>query len=523
MSAQNLIEIQSNLQDPVNVTMQDLIKYANGSSPEVPSFLALIEMNRRKQIEQTSQAFNQQQPQGTIKDQTVNSLMGRANPTAAPQGINPAASPQMVNPTMAPKQVNPTQMPQQVNPGAAPAPMQAAQGGLMSIPVKHFKTQSFAGGGIVAFSGEESSDVKYDPEKATRRADYEVERPVPARPRYKLGGQDIEGPRSMEEIIKGLPSIAPMQGKRPEDMTPEQAYQRQKEIQKLAGVSDDPFAEVKERQKKIEARQEEEYKNNAMDRLIAQAEAFATANPAMGFGYGAAASAKASRNLGKEQQEIRNKQENLNLDIARNMAKEEDARRRGDASAVQSALKEIKADQREHDKLQMEMDKLSQSRYKTAADVRTGDIQESKIPTDIYGAETQRKNADTSRLQAENLAEHQRQTRDLAELTKQPAEDVLYARLMGRANQDPEIKMLASRLKDLEPGSEEYAQIQSMMYKKLKVIFAKNPDLLPPPTEPTAPLLPKEKPGFWSSLFGGSSSTPPATTMPKGWSVQQNP
>ena len=30
MAAQNLIEIQTNLQDPVSVTMQDLIKYANG-------------------------------------------------------------------------------------------------------------------------------------------------------------------------------------------------------------------------------------------------------------------------------------------------------------------------------------------------------------------------------------------------------------------------------------------------------------------------------------------------------------
>lgn len=515
MSAQNLIEIQSNLQDPAAVTMQDLIKYANGSNPQVPSFLALIEMNRRKQIEQTSQAFNQQQPQGTIKDQTVSALMGRANPTAAPQGINPAANQQMVNPAMAPRQMNPTQMPQQVNPGAAP-PVQAAEGGLMSIPVKHFKTQSFAGGGIVAFNGEEGSDVKYDPAMATRRSDYETEKPVPPRPRYKLGGQEIEGPRSMEEILKGLPSISPMQGKRPEDMTPEQAYQRNKEIQRLAGVSEDPYADVRKRQEKIEARQEEEYKSGAMDRLLAQAEAFASADPAKGFGYAAGASSKASRSLEADQRAIRNKQEALNLDIARNMAKEEDARRRGDAAGVKEALKEIKADQKEYDRLQMERDKMEQSQVGTAANIRTGDIQAGKMPLDIYGAETQRR-------QTDNLAEHQRQTRYLQELTKPTADEVTYNRLMGKANQDPEIKVLAEKLKSLEPGSDEYAQIQSMMYKKLKVIFAKNPDLLPPPTEPTAPLLPKEKPGFFSRVFGGSSSAPAATTMPQGWSVQQNP
>ena len=511
MSAQNLIEIQSNLQDPASVTMQDLIKYANGSNPEVPSFLALIEMNRRKQIEQTSQAFNQQQPQGTIKDQTVNALMGRANPTAAPQGINPAASPQMVNPAMAAKQIDPTQMAQQVNPGAAPAPMQAAEGGLMSIPVKHFKTQSFAGGGIVAF--DEGGETRYDPDTATRRKDYQAEEPMPTRQKYKLGGQEIEAPRSIEEIQRGLPSIAPMQGKRPDDMTPEQAYQRQKEMQKLAGVAEDPFADVRKRQEKIEARQEEEYKNNAMDRLIAQAAAFATAEPSMGFGYGAALSAKASRSLAKDQQEIRNKQENLNLEIQRGLAKEEDARRRGDATGIQSAIKEVKKDQNDYDKLQMEYDRLGQAQVKTASDIRTGDIAANRLPLDIYGAETQRRNVD-------NIAENQRQTRELAELTRPTADDVTYNRLMGKANQDPEIKMLASKLKDLEPGSDEYAQIQSMMYNKLKVIFAKNPDLLPPPTEQAMPLMPKEKPGFWSSLFGGSSG---GSSAPRTVSFDQLP
>jgi hypothetical protein len=336
---------------------------------------------------------------------------------------------------------------------------------------------------------------------------------MPTRQKYKLGGQEIEAPRSIEEIQRGLPSIGPMQGKRPDDMTPEQAYQRQKEMQKLAGVAEDPFADVRKRQEKIEARQEEEYKNNAMDRLIAQAAAFATAEPSMGFGYGAALSAKASRSLAKDQQEIRNKQENLNLEIQRGLAKEEDARRRGDATGIQSAIKEVKKDQNDYDKLQMEYDRLGQAQVKTASDIRTGDIAANRLPLDIYGAETQRRNVD-------NIAENQRQTRELAELTRPTADDVTYNRLMGKANQDPEIKMLASKLKDLEPGSDEYAQIQSMMYNKLKVIFAKNPDLLPPPTEQAMPLMPKEKPGFWSSLFGGSSG---GSSAPRTVSFDQLP
>jgi hypothetical protein len=389
-------------------------------------------------------------------------------------------------------------MPQQVNPTAAP-PIQAAEGGLMSIPVKHFKTQSFAGGGIVAFA--DGGETEYDPETATRRKDFEVENAFPPREQYKLGNQFIEGPRSEEEILGGLPSITPMQSKRPDDMTPEQAYKRQQEIQKLAGVSDDPFAEVKKRQAEIEARQTEEYKGSAIDRLLAQAEAFATADPAKGLGVAAAASSRASRIIENEQRAIRNKQETLNMDIEKQMAKEEDARRRGDANGVRAALEKISKDQAEHDKLQMEHDKLNQARVNTAANIRATDISATKLPTDIFNAETQRQNAETQRRSAANVAENQRQNRELADLTKPTADDITYNRLIGKANQDPVIKMLASKLKDLEPGSDEYAQVETMMYNKMKTIFSQHPNLLPPPPERTMPLVKKEEPGFFSKLF----------------------
>ena len=342
------------------------------------------------------------------------------------------------------------------------------------------------------------------------------EESLPPRAKYKLGGQEILGPRSAEEIQRGLPSIAPMQGMRPGDMSPEQAYQRNKEIEKLAGVSQDPYADVRKRQEAIEARQAEEYKGNAIDRLIAQAEAFGNADPSRGFGYAAAASSKASRTLEAEQRAIRDKQEALNLDIARNMAEKDDARRRGDASGVKSAMEQVKKDQAAYDQLQMKHDELATNQFKTASDIRTGDIAASKLPMDIYNAETQRRQSDV-------LAQHYKNADELAELTKPTADDITYNRLMGKANQDPEIKMLAAQLKDREPGSDEYAKIQAMMYKKMKTIFSQHPDLLPPPPEQTMAIPKKESPGFWSSLFGGSPAAPAATTMPKGWTVQQNP
>jgi hypothetical protein len=511
MTTQNLIEIQSSLQNPVNVTMQDLIKYANGSNPEVPSYLALMEMSRRKNIEQTSQAFNQPQSQGTVKDQTVNAIMNRqqVNPAAAPSRVNPAGSPQMVDPTRMARQAMPGQAAPQVDPTQAP-PMQAAEGGLMSIPVKHFKTQSFAGGGIVAF--DEGGETRYDPETATRRKDYQTEEPLPTRQMYKLGKQDIEGPRSIEEIQRGLPSITPMQGNRPSEMTPEQAYQRNKEIQKLAGVAEDPFADVRKRQEKIEARQEEEYKNNAMNRLLAQAEAFATAEPSMGFGYAAAASSKASRSLEKDQQEIRNKQEALNLDIARNMAKEEDARRRGDAAGVKEALKEIKSDQREYDRLQMERDKMEQAQIGTATNIRNSDISANKLPLDIYSAETQQQNANTQELQARNAAEHQRFLRTQAELNKEKPASKEFSRLNDDFEQSIFVKSLKAKLEAEEVGSDEYNNLIRTYNKAreqyFKPFMEKNPDMGLPSLPMTDPTPVKEKPGFFDRLFSSSEPKP---------------
>jgi hypothetical protein len=517
MATQNLIEIQSNLQDPATVKMQDLINYANGSNPEVPSFLALIELNRRKQIEQTAKAFNGQGEQGTIKDQTVNALMGRqqVNPAAPPPGINPVASPQIVNPAAAPRQAMPGQAPQQVDPTAAP-PMQAAEGGLMSIPVKHFKQQNFAGGGIVALAG--GGDAEDEGQEMPER-----------RKTYKLGDQELTAPRSVEEIQRGLPSIAPMQGARPGDQTPEQAYQRQQEIKKLAGVSEDPYADVKKRQSDMESRQAEQRKGDAVDRLLAMGEAFATADPSKGFGFAAASGSKASRALESEQRAIRDKQDALNMDIAKNMAKEEDARRRGDAAGVESALDKIKKDQAAYDQLQMKRDELTNSQFKTASDIRTGDIAANKLPLDIYAAQTQRGQADA-------LAQHYKNADELAALTKPSADDITYSRIMGKVNQDPEIKMLAKKLENYEPTDVEYAQIQKMMYNKMKSYFARHPGLLPPEAEQDMSLEPTKKKksfeesfkemagqGWYPGKNKGSPAQPAATTIPKGWSVQQNP
>lgn len=147
----NLVEVQSALQSP-SVQLADLMKYANGSSAEVPAYLALGELNRRKQLEATNTAFNTTPP--TVKDQLTNAPPA-VNPTAAPTGIAPTAAPtQLAATTAAPPRMNVAAAPaNQVHPTAQAPSMMAAEGGLLSIPTPHmFHPESYANGGIVAFA-----------------------------------------------------------------------------------------------------------------------------------------------------------------------------------------------------------------------------------------------------------------------------------------------------------------------------------------------------------------------------------
>jgi hypothetical protein len=148
----NLIETQQALK---GLPLPDVLKYANGNNPTVPSYLALSELQRRKQIEDTSAAFYGQPP--TVKEQIESGLtalpQGQVNPTQAPQGVNPTAMPPQLapSPNMPPPMVNPTAAPAGMQPNAAP-PRMMAEGGLSNLPLPHmFRQTSYADGGIVYF------------------------------------------------------------------------------------------------------------------------------------------------------------------------------------------------------------------------------------------------------------------------------------------------------------------------------------------------------------------------------------
>lgn len=126
----NLIQVQEQLK---GLPTQAIMAYANGQNPEVPPYVALAELNRRKQLEKGSAAMHSGQ-KPTIKDQVEQSvgLMGL-------------------------QQAQQQQAMQQM---AQSAPTQGIPQGAPQGPVQG-EPEGFAGGGAVAF--DEGGDVGTDP------------------------------------------------------------------------------------------------------------------------------------------------------------------------------------------------------------------------------------------------------------------------------------------------------------------------------------------------------------------------
>ena len=440
----NLIQVQDAIK---TVPLKDVMDYANGKNPQVPSYLALAELNRRKQLQDTAESFYGEP--GTLKDQIQSSLTGTpqgVDPTQTPPGqIDITRIPPQLAPSLAP--VQPTAAPQMVNPTAQP--VMAARGGMMrspdmarglvSIPVSQFKRSNFANGGIVAFADNEGETVG----EAARRKQMEEDRAsilgglkkfgaaaadvltMPARgiagavdtaiirPARAITGADIpylggeytesmtpfydkyvrqkdpvtrtdlpqasysnegrayergkldptkEGPlnapklpnqqqsaTSSGQIERPAPPAAPAAPARPsvadrlgtgvpsEDET-RAAIERQKMLMREFGVSQDPYADVRKRYEDIEKRRESRRAEEPSDRLMATLAAYSEAAPEKGLGYQMGQAAKVRTALVKEQEALKDKQDTEMAGLYNSMAKEEDARKRGDMKAVETEL-----------------------------------------------------------------------------------------------------------------------------------------------------------------------------------------
>jgi hypothetical protein len=176
----NLVQIQERLKD---LPMQAIMSYANGMNPQVPPYLALGEMNRRKQMEQQAA----QPPKATVKE-NLEQQMGLA------QLQNMRQAPMMGQPPMQPQAPQaPEVMPQ------PEAEMAMAAGGVAHLPVD----MEFASGGIIAFANPEGDQLVKDEDKL----DSGVAKKILKRIKQREGTEPldpIETPAEVDNTIPGF-------------------------------------------------------------------------------------------------------------------------------------------------------------------------------------------------------------------------------------------------------------------------------------------------------------------------------
>lgn len=150
----NLVQINERLKEmPLQVVQQ----YANGSSPEVPPYLALGELQRREtmQKQMATASGAAQGPQPSIKEQIEQK--------AGLMALQQMQQQQAAQPQVRPGGPIPGNVPQPV-----PQETAMAYGGLAALPVNS-NMYNFDCGGIVAFAGETNGSYVSDAEKEDRK------------------------------------------------------------------------------------------------------------------------------------------------------------------------------------------------------------------------------------------------------------------------------------------------------------------------------------------------------------------
>ena len=144
----NLVQIQERLKD---MPLQAVMMYANGMNPEVPPYLALGELNRRKKMEQSMQPA--QMPQGTVKEKIeqevgLAALQKQLVDQLRTQGLRQQQT--MMNQGQQMARM-PGPAPQGVPQPAVPEEVEMASGGVatLMVPDNQF---NFGSGGIIAFA-----------------------------------------------------------------------------------------------------------------------------------------------------------------------------------------------------------------------------------------------------------------------------------------------------------------------------------------------------------------------------------
>jgi hypothetical protein len=216
----NLVQLQERLKD---VPMQALMQYANGANPQVPPFLALGELNRRKKMQEGAAAEQAQEMEGapTIKQQIeqatgLMALQGSRQRQAAQQqqGIQaamPMAAPNtttsepaqlagggFIDDIVVPRDYQGGGMamnPEMIKKLMMLKAMKQRRPGIAGLPADNIRRADYAGGGIVAFAGKEGSFVETSP--GFFELGEEVKKP----------DEEIDPQRQLAELIRRLQAV----------------------------------------------------------------------------------------------------------------------------------------------------------------------------------------------------------------------------------------------------------------------------------------------------------------------------
>ena len=135
----NIIQTQNKLKD---ISDNAVVNYYNNPTPDVPMYLALSELMRRKKMRDSDE--NNKPEEKTVAEDLIQAIQPQQAGIAGLTKVQPMQLAMASQPEM------PTQ--------------QMAQGGLVDLPINDtmFQEQNYAGGGIVAFG---NGGYTFDPEQ----------------------------------------------------------------------------------------------------------------------------------------------------------------------------------------------------------------------------------------------------------------------------------------------------------------------------------------------------------------------
>jgi hypothetical protein len=541
----NLIEIQENLKD---LPTQAIMAYANGQNPEVPPYMALGELNRRKSMEQRAA----QAPTQSVKDQLEGEMglpsvmpppvtpqgmppgMPPGRPPMPPQGM-PQAAPQMARPPM--------QAAPQVAQAPQPAPRMAA-GGLTNIPMNRdiFK---YAPGGIVAFAegdlvpggGGELGEGTAGEAEAQANMGGEGP-PITARmpggvPTSALQGSLAPAVAMLQKILAGgdqgppIETKADIRTKLAEKALADGKPEMAKAITQMPGEA--LSALVTKLQAQNEATKTQFQEGEGKMGLAALSNALIAAGEATrgqkGMGLGEAFGGFGKSYNAATADEIRRKQaqsaleRQQDIETAKLQAEIDNARAAyasGDVNDIQEAQKRVQdqALKMQANQMGAAKDLISAAATEKTTEGTLAHYKQLEKNEALRLQEMIRQHADTASIQRQQLAAqqanyaseaaHRKAQDDLALATKPTAAEKLDQQTQAKVNGDKKYQKIADQIPFVTLGSDEYYNLLEAARQIAITHYAPGMRLPPPVQRDPSLAPPPAKPSFISSLFGGS-------------------